>query len=267
MAAENSGASPSAEYINHHTTNLLIGEEGSFWAIHLDTLFFSIFLGAVFCYVFWKIGKKANSGVPGPWQNVAEMAFDFVDNTVKDFFGESRRDVGSLALTIFMWVFLWNTMDLLPIDLIPGIATLIGIPYWKIVPSTDPNATFALSIVVVVLMYVYAFRANKGLFGFFKSLGSHPFEAKSVAFKAVLFPINLTLKIVEDFAKIISLSLRLYGNMFAGELVFILIALLPFYIQFIPGGPWAIFHILIVSLQAYIIMVLTIVYLSMAEAH
>ena len=158
-------------------------------------------------------------------------------------------------------------MDLIPVDLLPSMASLIGIPYLKVVPSTDPNATFALSIVIVTLTYVYLFRSSHGAKNFFVALGSHPFEAEKTINKVLLFPINLLLKIVEDLAKVISLSLRLFGNLFAGELVFILIALLPFFVQFIPGGAWAIFHILIVLLQAYVFMILSIVYLSMAEAH
>ena len=161
---------------------------------------------------------------------------------------------------------LWNVMDMVPVDFLPGVAAQFGIHHLKIVPSTDANATFALSITVVVLTYIYLFK-NHGSFGFVKALGGHPFEANSLAGKLLLYPINLALKIVEDFAKMISLSLRLFGNLFAGELVFILIAFLPWFIQFAPGGVWAIFHILIVSLQAYIAMVLSIVYLSMTEPH
>lgn len=265
MAAEHGGGNTSAEFINHHLTNLRIGE--GFWALHLDTLFFSIVLGVLFCWFLRRVALKAHAGVPGFAQNIAEMVFDFVDGVVKDFFGQSRRDIGSLALTIFCWVLLWNTMDLIPVDLLPSMASLIGIPYLKVVPSTDPNATFALSIVIVTLTYVYLFRSSHGAKNFFVALGSHPFEAEKTINKVLLFPINLLLKIVEDLAKVISLSLRLFGNLFAGELVFILIALLPFFVQFIPGGAWAIFHILIVLLQAYVFMILSIVYLSMAEAH
>ncbi|UJF23973.1 F0F1 ATP synthase subunit A [Suttonella sp. R2A3] len=263
--AATGGEQTSAEFIQHHMTNLSIGE--GFWTLHIDTLLFSIGLGVVFCYFLWRMAKKADTGVPSWSVNLAEMAFEFIDNTVKDFFGESRRDIGSLALTIFLWVLLWNTMDLIPVSLLPDIAGQFGVPYLKIVPSTDVNATFALSITVVSLMYIYAFKANHGFFGLIKSMGTHPFEAQSLVLKIILFPINFALRIIEDFAKIISLALRLFGNLFAGELVFVLIALLPFYIQFIPGGPWAIFHILVVTLQAYIFMILTVVYMSMAESH
>jgi ATP synthase subunit a len=258
-----------AEIISHHMTNLSVGE--GFWSLHIDTLFFSILLGGLFCWWMRKMGQRAlqhleNNEPPSFAVNVAEMIFDFVDGVVKDFFGTSRADIGSLAFTIFCWVLLWNVMDMVPVDFLPGVAAQFGIHHLKIVPSTDANATFALSITVVVLTYIYLFK-NHGSFGFVKALGGHPFEANSLAGKLLLYPVNLALKIVEDFAKMISLSLRLFGNLFAGELVFILIAFLPWFIQFVPGGVWAIFHILIVSLQAYIAMVLSIVYLSMTEPH
>ena len=263
--AAHGGEQTSAEFIQHHMTNLVVGE--GFWAVHIDTLLFSILLGVAFCYFLRRMALKAHSGVPSWSLNLAEMVFDFVDGTVKDFFGESRRDIGSLAMTIFCWILLWNAMDLVPVDLLPGAAALVGVPYLKVVPSTDVNATFALSITVVALMYIYGFKANGGAWGMFKSMGAHPFDAQSPILKVILFPINFALRLIEDFAKIISLSLRLFGNLFAGELVFVLIALLPFFVQFIPGGAWAIFHILIVTLQAYLFMILTVVYLSMAEAH
>ena len=258
-----------AEIISHHMTNLSVGE--GFWSLHIDTLFFSILLGSVFCWWMHKMGQRAlqhleNNEPPSFAVNVAEMIYDFVDGVVKDFFGNSRADIGSLAFTIFCWVLLWNVMDMVPVDFLPGVAARFGIHHLKIVPSTDANATFALSITVVVLTYIYLFK-NHGSFGFVKALGGHPFEANSLVGKLLLYPINLALKIVEDFAKMISLSLRLFGNLFAGELVFILIAFLPWFVQFIPGGVWAIFHILIVSLQAYIAMVLSVVYLSMTEPH
>lgn len=259
------GEMTSGAYIHHHMTNLTIGE--GFWALNLDTLFFSILLGVLFCGFFYWVAKRATSGVPGFAQNLAEMVFDFVDGAVKDFFGKSRADIGSLALTIFVWVLLWNTMDLVPVDLLPDIASKMHIPYLKVVPSTDVNATFALSITVVILTYIYTYKSQHGFKGFILALGGHPFEAKGVIPRILLYPVNFALKIVEDFAKIISLSLRLFGNLFAGELVFVLIALLPFFVQFLPGGAWAIFHILIVFLQAYIIMILTIVYMSLTQSH
>lgn len=254
----------SAEFIQHHMTNLSVGE--GFWTVNIDTWVFSIGLGVLFCWWFRRMALQAHSGVPSFALSIAEMVFEFIDGTVKDFYGKSRADIGSLALTIFVWVFLWNCMDLLPIDLLPAVASTLGVHYLKVVPSTDPNATFALSITIVALTYIYMFKNQHGLFNFIKAFGGHPFEASSFIGKVILFPINAVLKIVEDIAKIVSLALRLFGNLFAGELVFILIALLPWFTQFIPGGAWAIFHILVVTLQAYVFMILSIVYLSMTEA-
>ena len=258
-----------AEIINHHMTNLSIGE--GFYSLHIDTLFFSILLGGLFCWWMHRMALRSlqhveNNEAPSFGTNVAEMIFEFIDGTIKDFFGKSRADIGSLAFTIFCWVLLWNIMDMVPVDFLPGVAAQFGIHHLKIVPSTDANATFALSITVIALTYIYLFK-NYKLLGFIKALGGHPFEAKSILGQLVLYPINLALKIVEDLAKVISLSLRLFGNLFAGELVFILIAFLPWFVQFIPGGVWIIFHILIVVLQAYVAMVLSVVYLSMTEPH
>ena len=259
------GEIDSAEYIHHHLTNMTVGS--GFWAINLDTLFFSIGLGALFCWWFRTMALKANAGVPSFGVAIAEMIFEFIDGTVKDFFGKSRADIGSLALTVFVWILLWNTMDIVPVDLLPMLAGAIGIPYLKVVPSTDPNATFALSIIIVALTYIYLYKNNHGAWGFIKAFGGHPFEAEGVLGKIILYPFNLLLKIVEDIAKMISLALRLFGNLFAGELIFVLIALLPWPTQFIPGGMWAIFHILVIVLQAYVFMILSVVYLSMTESH
>ena len=258
-----------AEIVNHHMTNLSIGE--GFYSINVDTLFFSILLGGLFCWWMRKMALRSlqcveNDEPPSLGANAAEIIFEFIDGTVKDFFGKSRADIGTLAFTIFCWVFLWNVMDMVPVDFLPSVAAQFGIHYLKIVPSTDVNATFALSITVITLTYIYLFKNYKPI-GFIKALGGHPFEAKGIIGKLILYPINLALKIVEDFAKVVSLSLRLFGNLFAGELVFILIAFLPWFVQFVPGGVWAIFHILVVTLQAYIAMVLSVVYLSMSEPH
>ncbi|MDO4642432.1 MAG: FoF1 ATP synthase subunit a [Cardiobacteriaceae bacterium] len=258
-----------ADIIHHHMTNLGIGE--GFYTLHIDTLFFSILLGCLLCWGMRKMAQRSlqhaeDNTPPSFIVNAAEMAFDFVDGVVRDFFGNSRADIGSLAFTIFCWVLLWNVMDMVPVDFMPSVAAQFGIHHLKIVPSTDANATFALSITIVVLTYIYLIK-NNSPFGFLKAMGSHPFETDNLLGKILFYPINLALKLIEDFAKMISLSLRLFGNLFAGELVFILIAFLPWFLQFIPGGAWAIFHILIVILQAYIIMVLSVVYLSMTEPH
>jgi F-type H+-transporting ATPase subunit a len=254
-------------YIVHHLTNLrfdlahmhfLHGEEtGGFGVIHLDTLFFSVGLGALFLWLFMKAAKSATSGVPGSLQNFCEIMVEFVDTQVKDSFHGRNPVIAPLALTIFVWVFLWNSMDLVPVDLLPAIANLFGIPYLRTVPSTDLNSTFGLSISVLLLLYYYSIKV-KGPIHFSMEILTHPFGKW-------LMPFNLLLRIVEDLAKPISLGLRLFGNLYAGELIFILIALLPWWLQFVLGWPWAVFHILVITLQAFIFMVLTIVYLSMAH--
>lgn len=255
------------DYIVHHLTNLrfdlaqmrfLDGKEsGGFGVLHVDTLLFAIGLGALFIYFFKKAADSATSDVPGPLQNFCEIMVDFVDTQVKDSFHGHNPVIAPLALTIFMWVFLWNAMDLLPVDLLPAIGSIFGIPYLRTVPSTDLNSTFGMSISVLCLLYYYGFKV-KGPTHFTLEILSHPFGIW-------MAPANLLLRIVEDLAKPISLGLRLFGNLYAGELIFILIALLPWWIQFTLGWPWAVFHILVITLQAFIFMVLTIVYLSMAH--
>jgi len=242
-------------YIVHHLTNLKVGE--GFWTIHVDTLFFSISLGALFLWLFMKAAKSATSDVPGSLQNFCEIMIDFVDTQVKDSFHGRNPVIAPLALTIFVWVFLWNAMDLVPVDLLPAIAAAFGIPYLRVVPSTDLNSTFGISIAVLLLVYYYSIKV-KGLGHFTMEVLTHPFGKW-------FMPFNLLLRIVEDLAKPISLGLRLFGNLYAGELIFILIALLPWWIQFTLGWPWAVFHLLVITLQAFIFMVLTIVYLSMAH--
>lgn len=245
----------STGYIVHHLTPLSVGE--GFWTLHLDTLFFSAVLGALFIWFFKTVAEKVTTGVPGLAQNFAEMLIEFVDQQVKDTFHGKSKLIAPLGLTIFCWVFLWNMMDLLPVDLLSLISSLMGIEYLRVVPSTDLNATFALSISVFVLIIFYSIKI-KGVFGFAKELTCTPFGPW-------MMPFNLLLKIVEEIAKPISLALRLFGNLYAGELIFILIALLPPFLQPFLSFPWAIFHILIIVLQAFIFMVLTIVYLSMAH--
>mgnify|MGYP001160181410 CR=1 FL=1 len=255
------------EYILHHLTNLrfdltqlrfLSGSEaGGFWVLNVDTLVVSTGLGVLFLWLFRKAARSATSDTPGSWQNFCEMMVEFVDAQVKDSFHGRNPVIAPLALTIFVWVFLWNFMDLIPVDLFPAIAAALGIPYLKIVPSTDLNSTFGLSISVLLLIYYYSFKV-KGFKGFSKELMLHPFGKWFI-------PFNLMLRVVEDLAKPISLGLRLFGNLYAGELIFVLIALLPWWIQFTLSWPWAVFHLLIITLQAFIFMVLTIIYLSMAH--
>ncbi len=273
----------SAEYIKHHLTNLTFGNhpehgwgvahssaeaaEMGFWAIHLDTMFFSILLGGLFLYFFHKVGKAATSGVPDTAQNMVEAIVGFVQDNVHNTACERNPLVAPLALTIFVWVFLMNLMDLIPIDLVPWLASLIGIHFLKIVPTTDPNATFGMSLMIFGLIIYYSIKV-KGVGGFAGELTLHPFGKWGM-------PANLLLEGINLVAKPISLSLRLFGNLYAGEMIFILIALMygGGMVLGISGGVlqfvWAVFHVLIITLQAFIFMVLTIVYLDMAhqESH
>lgn len=244
-----------AEYIQHHLRNLTYGE--GFFSIHLDSIFFSLTLGLLFLFVFRSVAKKATTGVPGRLQNFVEVVVTFVDSQVKDCFHGNNKVIAPLALTIFVWVFLMNFMDLVPVDLLPLVASWMGIHQLRVVPTTDLNITFGMSLSVFFIVIYYSIKA-KGAGGFLKEFATHPFGYK-------LLPVNFMLKVVEELARPISLSLRLFGNLYAGELIFILIALLPWWIQWSLGGIWAIFHILIITLQAFIFMMLTIVYISLAH--
>lgn len=250
-------AQTTSEYITHHLTNLTSGQ--GFWAFHLDTLIIS---GAIGLFIFGLMAwaaSKASSGVPGKLQNFVEMVVTLVDNQVKDTFHGDRSFITPLAITIFVWVFLMNAMDLIPVDFLPETLKHTGVKYLKAVPTTDPNLTFAMSLTVFVLIYYFNLRV-KGVGGFLHEVFTAPFGPW-------LAPVNLLFRIVEDIAKPISLALRLFGNMYAGEMVFILIALLGLW-QLPLALPWALFHILIITLQAFVFMMLTVVYLSMAhEGH
>lgn len=282
MAAEQT----SSDYIAHHLTNWTYGyhpELGwkvahdaneaaamGFQAIHLDSILWSVGLGIFFCALFWAVGRKATSGVPTKLQAFIEMIVDFVDNSVRESYNGPSKLIAPLALTIFVWIFLMNLMDLVPIDFIPALAQQIGAAmghdphhvYMKIVPSTDPNITLGMAISVLFLIIGFGIK-YKGVGGFIAEFTLHPFSAKNPVLQAVLIPINLVLEVVTLLAKPISLGLRLFGNMYAGELIFILIALMPFWIQWVLSVPWAIFHILVITLQAFVFMMLTIVYLSL----
>lgn len=244
------------DYIHHHLTFWTVGE--GFQAVHLDSLAVSWVLGLLFLISFRIAAVRATAGVPGRWQNFVEIMVSFVNDQVKSSFRHKDPLVAPLALTIFVWVFLMNFMDLIPVDLATVFGRLFGLHYFKIVPTTDANLTFALSLSVFLLTFYYNFR-YKGLTGFTKECFTHPFGIW-------LFPVNIVLRVVEELARPISLSLRLFGNLYAGELIFVLIAgLLPWWAQWPLGGIWAIFHILVITLQAFIFMVLTIIYLSLAS--
>lgn len=227
--------------------------------VNLDSLGLTVILGCLFLALFRYAAKKTSSGVPNKLQCFAEMVFEFVRDTVTSIFKRKSALIAPLSLTVFMWVFLMNLMDLLPIDLLPGFASAIGVPYFRVVPSADVNITLSMACGVFLLIFYFAF-SNIGVKGFVKAYTLHPFHHWAFA------PINLILEGVSLLAKPVSLGLRLFGNMYAGEMIFILIALLPlWWIQWVLNVPWALFHILIVTLQAFIFMVLTIVYLSMAS--
>ena len=267
------------EYIKHHLTNLTFGQkadgswgiahgadeikEMGFWAVNLDSMIFSAGLGLVFIWLFHRAARRASTDAPTGWQNFVEMIIEFIDSSVRGSFSGKNPMVAPLALTIFIWVFLLNLMDLVAVDLVPWLAALVGVPYLKIVPSTDPNITFGLSLTVFALVLYYSFKI-KGPGGFFAELAFHPFPK-------FMMPVNLVLEGVTLIAKPVSLSLRLFGNLYAGEMIFILIALMygGGVIMFVSGGilqlAWALFHILIITLQAFIFMTLTIVYLDMAS--
>jgi F-type H+-transporting ATPase subunit a len=233
----------------------------------------SVVLGLIFILLFRAAAKRATSGQPGGLQNFVEVLVEFVDGSVKDTFHGRNALIAPLGLTIFVWVFLMNFMDLIPVDWLPLLAaTLVGDPhlYFRVVPTTDPNATLGLALSVFALILYYSIKV-KGIGGFIGELTLHPFGSKNILVQALFVPVNLLLELVTLIAKPISLALRLFGNLYAGELIFILIAVM-FSGGLLLGGlgivlqwAWAVFHILIIVLQAFIFMMLTIVYLSMAH--
>lgn len=281
-----SEAHTSAEYIKHHLQNLTYGqlqngtwgiahtpEEAKamgFWALNLDTFLMSLLLGAIIMFVFHRAAKSISTGAPSGLQNFCEWAIEFIDTSVRGSFTAKNDMVAPLALTIFFWVFAMNLMDLLPVDYVPMLMHELGVPFFKVVPSTDPNATFGMAIGVFLLVLYYSIKM-KGLGGFVGELTLQPFGKWGM-------PVNLLLEGVNLIAKPISLALRLFGNMYAGEMIFILIALMGgawagatlggatlYGSQILLSLGWAIFHILIVTLQAFIFMTLTVVYMDMAH--
>ncbi len=275
MAAESGSSGGLTEYIQHHLTHNRVPFGDN--AVHLDSWAVGLGLGLLFCFWFWSMARKATSGVPSKGQAFVEMVVEFVDGQVRDVFHGNRGFIAPLALTIFMWVFLMNAMDLLPLDLVGiGVHYIAGEEaahhtYWRLVPTADLNTTLAMSTVVFLLTIFYSIKA-KGGWGFTKELFTAPFHADGAGSKAALALPNFFLNLVEYLSKPISLAMRLFGNMYGGELVFMLIAgLAASWVTFLPGvvfnAAWAIFHILIILLQAFIFMVLTVVYLAMAHEH
>ena len=326
MATE--GTHDTSSYILHHLTNLKLDlhtmridpEATGFWVLHLDSVVFSIVLALIFIVMFRLAARKATSGVPGKWQNFIELCVGFVDSQVKDAYHHGAKFVAPTALLVGFWVFLMNFMDMLPVDLLPALAGGVGVDHLRTVPSTDPNIAIGMSLTVFLIAFGYSFAA-KGVGGVGAEFLFHPFGKW-------MMPVNFLLKCVEELAKPISLGLRLFGNMYAGEMIFILLAsftlglglpeaattinlgallvaaalmvltvvlfakgkpLLALVLLLgiplvgltglvpgaLPGGytqialatAWTLFHILIISLQAYIFMTLTVVYMSMAADH
>ena len=278
MATEDGhGAQTSGEYIAHHLQNLQICKADGEWVwnhcagnpmtLNVDSMVFSVVLGLIFIWIFGKAAKKASSGKPGKMQAFVEIVIDFIDSSVKDTFHGKSSLIAPLALTIFVWVFFMNLMDLVPVDWLPLAGAAIGVPYLKVVPTTDVNITFGMSIAVFCLIIFYSVK-NKGIGGFIGELTLHPIapplKGPGIIAAPFIIAFNFILESVALLAKPLSLSLRLFSNMFAGELIFILIALLGIWQLPLHFG-WAVFHVLIVTLQAFIFMMLTVVYLTLAS--
>lgn len=244
----------SGQYIQHHLEHLTLGH--GFWSLNLDTVSVSVTIALLLCILFRWVAIRMTSDVPGRLQNCVEMIIEFIERSVNDIYHGPSPLIAPLALVIFMWVFCMNLMDLLPVDLLPRIMHFFGVPYFRSVPTADPNLTFSLSLSIFGLIIFYNIKVKKW------GLGK---EILTMPFGPYLFPLNILFRLIEEFTKPFSLALRLFGNMFAGELIFILIAVLPWWSQWSLGGIWAIFHILIITIQAFIFMILSVVYLSMAH--
>ena len=256
------------DYIGGHLGRYSIGESGSgpaTWALHLDTLLVSWVLAALAFYALLRLTKTARVQTPSKPQVFCEMLFGFFDKQVRDLFPNAPPIVGPLAVTIFIWVFLMNCMDLVPVDLITagGYLATGSVPHFKLLPTADLSLTAAIALTIFLMTLYYNIKV-KGIGGFAHEVAAAPFGIK-------VAPVNILLRVVEELAKPLSLSMRLFGNLFAAEMIFLLIAGLSFIGsgaflgQWLLGGPWAIYHILVVPLQAYIMATLAIVYLAMAH--
>jgi F-type H+-transporting ATPase subunit a len=281
MAASEGGSGGLTEYIKHHLTHLTVNQgHGAFWAFHLDSVAFTLGLALLFVVIFIMVARRATSGVPGKLQTAVEMLVEAVDNTVKETYHGKSKLIAPLAITIFVLVFLMNFMDLIPVDFLPWAGEKFGIEHLRVVATADINTTLGMSITVFFLIWYVGIK-EKGVLGFFGEWFTAPFHAHGAIGKILTAFPNLLLRIIEEAVRPLSLSLRLFGNMYAGELIFVLIAGLTLdaslshfstYIwgaaQFIGDAVWTLFHILIITLQAFIFGMLTIVYLSMAaEKH
>ena len=286
QATEHETSGGMTEYIQHHLHHLQwkVGDS-TFWTLNLDTLFFTFVLSAVFCLLFIGVARRARIANPGKVQSAIEMVVVFVDGLVRETFHGSSRLIAPLAITIFGLVFIFNFMDMLPVDFLPGLwqggNSLAGHDpahaYLRIVPTADLNTTLGMALTVFLLIQYFGLK-HKGPKVFFGEMVTAPFHAHGALGKILLAPANLLLRLIEEAVRPVSLSLRLFGNMYAGELIFILIAVMTLdatlthfstYLlglgQFIAGFAWTAFHILVITLQAFIFMMLTVVYLSMAS--
>ena len=282
MSASSGTALTAGDYIGHHLVHLQNKKQTTlidFGVVNLDTIFWSITLGVIGLFVMWRVAKNIHSGVPGRMQAAVEMLLEMVDSQAKGIVknAESRKVVGPLALTVFVWIFLMNSMDFLPVDLFHSIFAVTGlgqkIEYFRVVPTADLSATLGMSCGVLLVCLFYNIKI-KGFGGWVHELFSAPFGDNWF-----LYPINLLMQLIEFAAKTVSHGLRLFGNMYAGELLFMLIALMGavgfgsatgvflFIGHILAGTGWAIFHILIVALQAFIFMMLTLVYVGQAHDH
>jgi len=279
-AAEHAaGSGPTAgEYIIHHLTHLQNHKQTAivdFSVFNLDSIFYAVLLGVVGSFFLWRAAKSATSGVPGRFQAAVEMLVEMVDSQAKGIVhnAQSRKLVSPLALTVFVWILLMNSMDFLPVDLLPKIGEMFGLHYMRVVPTADLSVTMGLSVSVLLICLFYNVKI-KGFGGWVHELFSAPFGDKFY-----LYPINFLMQMIEFVAKTVSHGMRLFGNMYAGELIFMLIALMggafftavgiPLAIgHVVAGTAWAIFHILIITLQAFVFMMLTLVYIGQAhDAH
>jgi F-type H+-transporting ATPase subunit a len=283
MAAQGqeSHAPTAGEYIIHHLQHLQSGKQSGvvdFSVVNMDSVFYSAVLGVLVCWVLWLAARKATSGVPGRFQAAVEFLVEMVDSQAKGIVhnAHSRKLVAPLALTVFVWIFMMNFMDLLPVDLIPAIWHKAGpavgaADYMRVVPTADLSITMGLSLSVLLLCLYYNVKI-KGLGGWIHELFTAPFGDKWF-----LYPVNFLMQVIEFVAKTVSHGMRLFGNMYAGELIFMLIALMggAFALtatgiflaigHVIAGTAWAIFHILIITLQAFIFMMLTLIYVGQAH--
>lgn len=280
--AEHGGPATMTDYIKHHLHHLEVpvGDGGRFMVLHLDSIFFKLLMAVLFLFLFLRVARRATTGVPGKFQCFIEMIVEFVDTSVKETFHGKSKLIAPLAITIFCLVFLMNFMDMIPVDWLPAAAGAAGIPYLRVVPTADISTTLAMSLTVFLLIQVFGIK-HKGVVTYVGEMFTAPFHAPNMVGKILLAPANLLLRLIEEAVRPISLALRLFGNMYAGELIFILIALMTWNaamssgmtyvmapLQFVSGFVWTAFHILVITLQAFIFMMLTIVYLSMAaESH